>query len=56
MIQRGKEGIINPSTDEVVSHVDVLIMAGNNIDIERLLEKAEKSEENGTKKHGNGTN
>ncbi len=56
MIQRGKEGIINPSADEVVSHVDVLIMAGNNIDIERLLEKAEKSEENGTKKHGNGTN
>ena len=47
MIQRGKEGIINPNIDEVVSHIDVLIMAGNNSDIEKLMEKAEKSEENG---------
>jgi trk system potassium uptake protein TrkA len=50
MIQRGKEGIINPSTDEVVSRIDVLIMAGNNIDIETLLEKTDDSEENATRK------
>lgn len=56
MIQRGKEGIINPSADEVVSHVDVLIMAGNNSDIGKLLEKAEESEENGARKRDNGSN
>lgn len=53
MIQRGKEGIVNPGPQEVVSHVDVLIIAGNNSEIERLFEKAEKaekSEENGAKK------
>jgi trk system potassium uptake protein len=55
MIQRGKEGIINPSAEEVVSHIDVLIMAGNNIEIEKLLEKTGKSEENNVKKHGNGS-
>jgi trk system potassium uptake protein len=38
MIQRGKEGIVNPSQDEVVSHVDILIMAGNTLDIEKLLD------------------
>jgi len=54
MIQRGKEGIINPSVDEVVSHVDVLIMAGNNIFIERLLEE-EEPEDKKPKKHANGT-
>jgi trk system potassium uptake protein TrkA len=43
MIQRGKEGIANPSVDEVVSHIDVLIIAGNNVDIEKLLEQAEKN-------------
>ncbi len=48
MIQRGKEGIVNPGPQEVISHVDVLIMAGNNGDIDRLLEKAEKSEQNET--------
>jgi trk system potassium uptake protein len=52
MIQRGKEGIINPGADEVVSHVDVLIMAGNNTDIEKLLEKAEDSDESAPKKRG----
>jgi trk system potassium uptake protein TrkA len=56
MIQRGKEGIISPSTDEVVSHIDVLIMAGNNIYIERLLEKTGDSEDNLPKKRGNGSN
>jgi len=39
MIQRGKEGIVNPSPQEVISHVDVLIIAGNNTEIEKLLEK-----------------
>lgn len=53
MIQRGKEAIVNPSATEVVSHVDFLIMAGNNIDIDKLLEKAEKSGGNETKKHEN---
>ncbi len=43
MIQRGKEGIANPPVEEVVSHIDVLIIAGNNIDIEKLLEQAEKN-------------
>jgi trk system potassium uptake protein TrkA len=46
MIQRGKEGIANPSVDEVVSHIDVLIIAGNNIDIEKLLDQAEKNSGN----------
>jgi trk system potassium uptake protein len=44
MIQRGKEGIANPTKEEVISHVDILIIAGNNIEIEKLLEQAEKSE------------
>lgn len=38
MIQRGKEGIINPSLEEVVSHIDVLVIAGDNSDIDHLLE------------------
>jgi len=54
MIQRGKEGLVNPSPQEVVSHVDVLIMAGNNADIERILEKSDQPVTNGSKKHGNG--
>ena len=51
MIQRGKEGILNPGPQEVISHVDILVMAGNNSDIDKLLEKAEKIEENGDKNH-----
>jgi trk system potassium uptake protein TrkA len=54
MIQRGKECLINPSIEEVVSRVDVLIMAGNNGEIEKLIEKTDKTvkvEENGNKKH-----
>jgi trk system potassium uptake protein len=54
MIQRGKEGIVNPNLEEVVSHVDVLVMAGNNTDIEKLIEKTENIEENGHKKRDNG--
>jgi len=42
MLQRGKEGIVNPSVDEVVSRIDVLIIAGNNIDMDRLLEQTGK--------------
>jgi trk system potassium uptake protein len=52
MIQRGKEAIINPGTQEVVSHVDVLIIVGNNSDIDQLLEKTDPAE-NG-KKRSNG--
>ena len=55
MIQRGKEGIINPGAEEVVSHIDVLIMAGNNIEIEKLLEKTGESERTSVKKHSNGS-
>jgi trk system potassium uptake protein TrkA len=43
MIQRGKEGLIYPSLEEVVSHIDVLVMAGNNNEIEKLMEQDEKS-------------
>lgn len=46
MIQRSKEGIANPSAEEVISHVDILIIAGNNMEIEQLLEQAAKSEIN----------
>jgi trk system potassium uptake protein len=46
MIQRGKEGILNPGPQEVISHIDVLVIAGNNPDIDRLLDKAEKAENN----------
>jgi trk system potassium uptake protein TrkA len=53
MIQRGKEGIVNPSAQEVISHVDILIMAGNNNEIEKLLTDAEKSAENEPKKDDN---
>lgn len=55
MIQRGKEGIINPGTDEIVSYVDMLIVAGNNSDIEKLIEKAEKIDLTNPKKRTNGT-
>jgi len=49
MIQRGKEAIVNPDATEVVSLVDYLILAGNNNDIDKLLEKAEKSAEDNAK-------
>ncbi|MDD5191426.1 MAG: TrkA family potassium uptake protein [Dehalococcoidales bacterium] len=45
MIQRGKEGLVCPSVEEVVSHVDVLIIAGNVADINRLVEQAKKNGE-----------
>jgi trk system potassium uptake protein len=44
MIQRGKEGLIYPPLEEVVSHIDILILAGNNSDIEKLMEQADQSE------------
>ncbi|MDD5287577.1 MAG: TrkA family potassium uptake protein [Dehalococcoidales bacterium] len=50
MIQRGKEGIVNPSIEEVVSHIDILIIAGNISDVDVLLEQADKHSENGEKK------
>ena len=46
MIQRGKECILYPSPQEVVSHVDVLILAGNNSDIEKIFEKLERQAKN----------
>jgi trk system potassium uptake protein len=52
MIQRGKEAIINPGLQEVVSHIDELVIVGNNSDIDAILEKTDP-EENG-KKHVNG--
>jgi trk system potassium uptake protein len=54
MIQRGKEGIVNPAIDEVISHIDVLILAGNNSDIEKIIETAQNFEENEKNKHTNG--
>jgi len=50
MIQRGKEGLINPAQEEVISHIDVLIIAGNNTYIDKLLENAEKAQETEEKK------
>jgi trk system potassium uptake protein len=41
MIQRGKEAIINPGPQEVVSHIDILIIVGNNSDIDKLFELRE---------------
>ena len=49
MIQRGKEAIINPGPQEVVSHIDILIIVGNNPDIDKLLEKTDPLE-NGKKR------
>jgi len=52
MIQRGKEGILNPGAEEVVSYIDVLVIAGNTGDIDKLLEKAEKEEEKAASENG----
>jgi trk system potassium uptake protein len=41
MIQRGKEAIINPGPLEVVSHIDSLVIVGNNTSIDALLEKTD---------------
>ncbi len=43
MIQRGNEAIINPSVQEVVSHVDVLLLAGNDDKIEDLFARADQT-------------
>jgi trk system potassium uptake protein len=43
MIQRENEGIVNPGLDEVVRYTDVLVVAGINVDIERIIEKASKN-------------
>jgi trk system potassium uptake protein TrkA len=44
MIQREKESILNPGQKEVITQNDVLVIVGNNSDIDRLLAKDEKSE------------
>jgi len=46
LLQRGKEAIVNPSLQEVVSLVDVLIVAGSDDRIEELLIEAEETKEN----------
>jgi len=43
LIQRGKEAIVNPSQQEVISLVDVLIVTGSDDNIEALLVEAKKS-------------
>ncbi len=43
MIQRGKEGILYPGEQEVISHIDVLILAGNSSEIDKMLDRALKS-------------
>jgi len=45
LIQRGKEAIVNPSVQEVVSYVDVLLATGNNYELEKLFSEAEKTAE-----------
>jgi trk system potassium uptake protein len=53
MIQRGKEAIINPGPQEVVSHIDVLIIVGNNSDINKLLEQSDAPENGKKRTNGN---
>jgi trk system potassium uptake protein len=54
MIQRGNEAIVNPPVDEVISYVDVLVIAGNVGDVEKIIEKAANFEPpNGKKRNGN---
>jgi trk system potassium uptake protein len=57
MIQRGNEAIINPPVEEVVSYIDVLVIAGDVSDIEKIIEKAEAFEpplnNNNKKRTGN---
>ncbi len=43
LIQRGKEAIVNPSLQEVVSHIDVLLVTGNDSEVEKLFAEAEKA-------------
>jgi len=43
LLQRGKEAIVNPSQQEVISLVDVLVVAGSDGKIEELLNEAKKS-------------
>jgi trk system potassium uptake protein TrkA len=53
MIQRGKEAIVNPPIDEVVSYVDILIIAGNVGEVEKIIEKAATFEPPTTNKKRN---
>ena len=45
LLQRGKEAIVNPSQEEVVSLIDVLIVAGSDDKIEELLTGAKSKKE-----------
>ena len=54
LIQRGREAIVNPSVQEVISHVDVLLVTGNDAEVEKLFAEAEKAaEEEADKKNNN---
>ncbi len=50
LLQRGKEAIVSPSLQEVVSLVDILIVAGSDDRIEKLLIEAEENNENDQRK------
>ncbi|MDO8568974.1 MAG: TrkA family potassium uptake protein [Dehalococcoidales bacterium] len=53
LIQRGKEAIINPSLQEVVSHIDVLLVTGNDSEVEKLFAEAEKTAQEEEQKENN---
>ncbi len=42
LIQRGREAIVSPNVQEVVSHVDVLLVAGNDEKLENLFVESER--------------
>jgi trk system potassium uptake protein TrkA len=46
LIQRKKEVIINPGTEEAIQAGDVLVLAGNDDNVERLLTEAKKTKNN----------
>jgi trk system potassium uptake protein TrkA len=49
LIQREKEIIVTPSQQEPVRDGDIIVVAGNNDNLEKLLLEAKKSRENGNK-------
>ncbi len=53
LIQRGKEAIVNPSPQEVVSHIDVLLVTGNDSEVEKLFTEDEKAAQEEEEKKSN---
>ncbi|MBI4334333.1 MAG: TrkA family potassium uptake protein [Chloroflexi bacterium] len=49
LIQRGKEALVHPGVQEVVSHIDILLVAGNDYEVGKLLAEAEQREASKTK-------